>query len=85
LNNIATREYNELSIIEKMHYLLLMDWISNVLFLNREMPMLYSFRTKEEWEQFFVEQNFKVENSEYLGFPKEFFHQGPYSRLILSK
>ena len=85
LNNEATNEYNKLTIMEKMNYLLLMDWLSNILFLNRTMPMPYSFKTKEEWELMFKKLNFNIESSKYLGFPEEFFHQGPYSKFLLSK
>lgn len=60
-----------------------MDWLSNILLLNRKMSMPFSFRTFEEWKKLFEDINYNIFISQYIGFPEQFFHQGPYCLFVL--
>lgn len=85
LKNDATYEFMKLTKKQKIRCMALMDWISNILILNRKMPLPYSYKTMEEWEKLFVKVGFKVIISQFIGFPQEFFHQGPFGLLVLKR
>lgn len=77
--------FKRLSKNQKLASMVLIDWIGNILVLHRKIPMPYSYRTMEQWEKLFIKLNFQIVTSQYIGFPKNFFHQGPYGILVLKK
>lgn len=83
LKNKNHFKFMKLSKEQKLKVLAFMDWISNILILDRVMPMPYAYRLLEEWEEFFQKKGFKIIKSQYIGFPQEFFHRGPYILLVL--
>ncbi|MFH8120416.1 MAG: methyltransferase [Candidatus Aenigmatarchaeota archaeon] len=83
INNLIYKKFKELTLYQKLTYLMVMDWISNVLILKRKIPMPYAFRTFEEWKKIFKDVGYSIVKSKYIGFPEEFFHQGPYCLFIL--
>lgn len=85
LKNKDGLEFNKLSKIQKIKALALMDWISNIVILNRKMPLPFSYRSLEDWIKLFAKNKFVLLKSEYLGFPEKFFHRGPFCLLVFSK
>ncbi|UCG95577.1 MAG: class I SAM-dependent methyltransferase [archaeon] len=79
-----TEKFNELSKKQKFGCMEIIDYIGNILVNKSETPMPNSYRTMEEWEDFFKKLELKINNSEYIGFPKRLFHQGPYGIINLS-
>jgi hypothetical protein len=83
LRNYVTQNFLKLNLTQKLMYLRIMDWLANVAVLKRKIPMPYSFRTYEEWKELFINLDYKIAKSKFIGFPKEFFHQGPYCLFVL--
>lgn len=85
LNKGISQRFKRLSKNQKLACIALIDWIGNILILRRKISMPYSHKTLEEWEELFAGLGFKIMTSQYIGFPEKFFHQGPYSLLVLKK
>lgn len=81
----APPEFRGLSRKRKFGGMKVIDWIGNILVGHKAIDMPYAYRTLEGWERLFSGLGFRKIESAYLGFPKGFFHQGPYSLLVLRK
>jgi hypothetical protein len=78
-------KFCKLTLKQRLDYQRFIDWFGNTVVANSSMPMPMAFRTFEEWVNLFKKLNFKIVSKQWIGFPKTFFHQGPYCIFVLEK
>ncbi len=62
------------------------DWVANRILARRKLvPMPFSFRALEEWEQLFAQNGFETVNKKYIGFPEQRDINTPQSLLVVKK
>lgn len=77
--------FQNLSLKQKFMTMEIIDWIGNCLIRRRKINMPYAYRTMEQWNDLFKENNMCLIKSRYLGFLTKLFHPGPYSLFVLAK
>ncbi len=62
------------------------DWIaSRILTRRKSMPVTFSYRTLEQWQEAFEKLNFIIEKKKFIGFPEHRDINTPQSLLIAKK